>query len=147
MLQFATVWSLALLLLTFLTLNCTPYRTLHSSADNCMFCIPNRRKQIQGLCFCWFLHLEQSPVLCVMCSNCVFLQVTAQDSPLFCLLFLTLPTVSSLPQVNCVCVCACVHAYMCVCVCVCVCKHVRMCIYIYIYIYICVSIMGGGADV
>ena len=65
----------------------------------------------------------------------VLLQVTAQDSPVLCLLLLTLPSVSSLPQ-GCVrvCVCACMCVYVCLCVCVCVC--VRACV--------CVCVWGGG---
>ena len=50
-----------------------------------------------------------------------------------CLLLLTHPAVSSLPQANvcvCVCVCVCVRvcAYVCDCVCVCMCMHVCVCV-------------------
>ena len=55
-----------------------------------------------------------------------------------CLLLLTHPAVSSLPQANvCVCVCACVRACMrvCACVCDCVCMHVC----VYVHACVCVS--------
>ena len=77
------------------------------------------------LFFHWSLCLEQSPFLCVTCSNFAFLQVTAEDSPFLCLLLLTFPVVSSLPQEN---MCVCMYgwtastsqwapAYVCICVC------------------------------
>ena len=82
----------------------------------------------------WSLSLEQSPFLCVTCSDFVFFQVTAQHSSCLCLLLLTLPTVSSLP-VN---LCVCVYMCVCVCACVCVCVHVHACT------CVCVCVYGWG---
>ena len=87
----------------------TPPHTLCSFADNHTFWIPKEISRTAHLFFHWSLHLEHSPFLCLTCSNSVLLQITAQDSPFICLLPLTLPTVSSLHQVN-VCV-AHMHLY------------------------------------
>ena len=81
--------------------------------------------------------MEQSPFLCATCSDSVFFQVTAQGSPFLCLILLTLPTVSSLPQAN-LCVRACVYVFVCACVracvracvCVCVLKGNRFCLFV-----------------
>ena len=54
----------------------------------------------------------------------------------FCLRLLTLPAVSSLPQVN-VCVCVCV----CVCACVCVCVCVRACVRVCVCVRACVCVL------
>ena len=78
------------------------------SAPSWVWSMPSRQcrnRSLWPLFIHWSLHLEWSSALCATCWNFVFLQVTAQDSPFLCLLLLTLPTVSSLPQVKCVCVC------------------------------------------
>ena len=97
----------------------------------------------------WSLCLEQCPSFRATCTNFVFLQVTAQDSPFLRLLLLTLPAVSSLPQVDmhtCVCVCVyicvCVCAHLCVCACVhaCVCVCVRACMCVCVCVHACVCV-------
>ena len=85
----------------------------------------------------WSLCLEQRPSFRATCTNFVFLQVTAQDSPFLRLLLLTLPAVSSLPQVDMhTCVCVCVCTYVCVCVRTCVC--VRVCMLVCVCVCVCV---------
>ena len=96
----------------------------------------------------WRRSFSSKLVSCDVYVVFVCLQVTAQDSPFVCLLLLTFPTVSSLPQVKlmclcvCVCMCLCMSAHACACVCVCV--HVRMpvCVCVHVCVHACVSTMG-----
>ena len=110
---------------------------------NRVFCILNRHKKLQGQCTFSVTgpSVWNNPFLC--------LQDTAQDSPFLCLLLLTLPSVSSLPQVKvCVCVCICVFVCVCVCallcfcvcVCVCVCVHAPMCTWVSVCVRVCVCV-------
>ena len=87
-----------------------------------------------------WLHLSWSVKLSQSLSS---FKLQLKISPFPCLLFLTLPAVSRLPQVNVhVCVCVCV---LCVCVCCVVCVlwvWVWVCACIYLHAYMCVSILG-----
>ena len=69
-----------------------PSNILHSSADNCIFCILNRQKKFQGLCIFFSPVLRSGTIslsLCNMLKLC--LRTSSQDSPFLCFLLLTLP--------------------------------------------------------
>ena len=126
LLQSDTVWSHALLLITFLTsLNCTPHQTLSTPVlmiNYFIFLTDARNFQGEHTIFpptgslpSLLPSVWNNLPFSVSHAQTVFLQVTAQDSPFLCLFLQTLSTVCSLPQVN-VCVGACMCLYWEVCV-------------------------------
>ena len=117
LLQSATVWSLALLLLTFLTLNCTCHHALSAPLLIIVyFVFQTYAINFKDSTLFLSLSLHQEPsFLCVTCSKLCL--PWSHSSRFTFSLLLTLPSVSCLPQIN-GCLCMRMHACMLVCVCV-----------------------------